>query len=52
MNTENFAYWLQGFFEISKVETLTPEQIQEIKNHIELVKNEQNKVCMNSIGYC
>lgn len=37
MSPENFAYWLQGYFEISKSEELTKEQVQEIKDHLKLV---------------
>jgi hypothetical protein len=39
MTAENFAYWLQGFFEVSQADELTKEQVQEIKNHLELVFN-------------
>lgn len=38
MTTQNFAYWLQGFFEISEEEKLSAPQIKTIKNHINLVK--------------
>lgn len=35
MTAENFAYWLQGFFEITgDVKSLTPEQIKMIKDHL------------------
>ncbi len=44
MNEVNFVYWLQGFFELSKAETLTEEQIKIIKAHIELVTNSQKPV--------
>ncbi len=37
MTSENFVYWLQGFLEIGNPETISKEQIQEIKNHIALV---------------
>ena len=37
MTPVNFAYWLQGFFEISDSNTLTPEQVRIIKAHINLV---------------
>lgn len=41
MTPENFAYWLQGFFEITggDVKSLTPEQIQMIKTHLGYVFN-------------
>lgn len=37
MTPENFAYWLQGYFEISGNPNLTASQVQEIKNHLQLV---------------
>lgn len=42
MKSEHFAYWLQGFFELSNADKLTADQIKIIRNHINLVK-----VCMN-----
>jgi hypothetical protein len=38
MKETDFAYWLQGFFEIAKPESVSPEQVKIIKNHIALVK--------------
>ena len=37
MTSRDFAYWLQGFFEVSNAETITKEQTQVIKNHLNLV---------------
>ena len=37
MNERDFAYWLQGFFEMTESETLTKEQVGMIKEHLELV---------------
>jgi hypothetical protein len=37
MTPENFTYWLKGYFEISKSRELSPEQVEEIKNHLDLV---------------
>lgn len=37
MTSRDFAYWLQGFFEVSRIETLTKDQTQIIKNHLNLV---------------
>lgn len=38
MNSKDFVYWLQGFFELSEPnKALTPEQVQIIKNHLKLV---------------
>jgi len=38
MTEQNYAYWLQGFFEITKPESITAEQVIIMKNHIKLVK--------------
>jgi len=37
MTSRDFAFWLQGFFEVSNAETITKEQTQVIKNHLNLV---------------
>lgn len=39
MNSRDFAYWLQGFFELTKDkgEGLTPEQTDLVKRHLNLV---------------
>ncbi len=37
MTSRDFAYWLQGFFEISGSESITEEQTSVIKNHLKLV---------------
>lgn len=37
MNAENFAYWLQGFFELADTDDLTKEQVQMIKDHLAIV---------------
>lgn len=43
MNELNFAYWLQGFFELTDAETLTVDQVKIIKEHLALVfKKETN----------
>jgi hypothetical protein len=36
-NPELFCYWLQGFFELSNSETITPLQVKVIKDHLNLV---------------
>lgn len=33
-----FCYWLQGFFELANPQTLTSDQIQAIKNHLDMTK--------------
>lgn len=37
MTSRDFAYWLQGFFEVSNAETITKEQTEVIKRHLNLV---------------
>lgn len=37
MTSRDFAYWLMGFFEIADPKTITEEQTQMIKNHLNLV---------------
>lgn len=38
MTSKDFAYWLQGFFELSDPnQPLTEKQVQTIKNHLKLV---------------
>ena len=38
MTSKDFAYWLQGFFELSDpTAPLTEKQVQTIKNHLKLV---------------
>jgi hypothetical protein len=37
MTSRDFCYWLQGFLEISKPESLTKEQLHVIHKHLSLV---------------
>lgn len=37
MQSRDFVYWLQGFFELSDSNVLTEKQVQQIKNHIAMV---------------
>ena len=37
MTSRDFAYWLMGYFEISKTEEISPDQVRMIKNHLNLV---------------
>lgn len=43
MTSDQFVFWLQGFFEISQHSdggnTLNEKQVEEIKNHLKLVMN-------------
>lgn len=37
MNERDFVYWLRGFIEINKPESITDEQLQIIKDHLDKV---------------
>lgn len=37
MNTIDFCFWLQGYFEISGKSEISKEQAEIIKNHLNLV---------------
>ena len=37
MNTIDFCFWLQGYFEISGKDEITAEQAKVIKEHLNLV---------------
>jgi hypothetical protein len=37
MNSVDFCFWLQGFFEISEQTNLSPRQIEIVKAHLNLV---------------
>lgn len=41
MTPEQFAYWLQGFFEMSETKKLNPKQVQMIKDHLQQVFTKQ-----------
>jgi len=37
MNSIDFCYWLQGYFEISDAKSLNERQTEVLKNHLHLV---------------
>ena len=39
MDTNSFAWWLHGYFEISESNTLSEKQVQVIKDHLDLCFN-------------
>jgi hypothetical protein len=52
MNELNFAYWLQGYFELSKVNgevKLTQEQINMIDRHLNLVFNKVTDIKLEAL---
>ncbi len=56
MNELNFCYWLKGFMEIQNPKTLDAKQVQEIKNHLDLVflkvTPELNNITVEEKRYC
>jgi hypothetical protein len=48
MTTEQFTYWLQGFFELSGTATLNEEQVKVIKEHIALVLEKKTPSSVSS----
>ena len=43
MQTQDFVYWLRGFFEIQNPETINSVQLKEIKNYLDLTLNKNYK---------
>ena len=41
MTTEQFTYWLQGFMEVANPTVLDKVQVQQIKDHLNLVFDKQ-----------
>ena len=37
MNSQEFCYWLQGLFELTETKTLSAQQVEIVKNHLQLV---------------
>ena len=37
MTKDTFVWWIWGFFEIAKPKTISADQLQEIRNHLDLV---------------
>ena len=37
MNSIDFCFWLQGYFEIANSDSLSNEQVATVKKHLELV---------------
>lgn len=37
MEAKSFAYWLQGYFELTKTEGLDKAQVEIIRNHLNMV---------------
>jgi hypothetical protein len=37
MTSRDFAYWLQGFFELTSEKGMTGEQVETVKRHLNMV---------------
>lgn len=37
MTSTNFAYFMQGYFELEDPKTISPEKLAQIKGHLQLV---------------
>ena len=37
MNAQDFCFWLQGMFELTNTKTLSKQQVEIIRNHLQLV---------------
>lgn len=48
MDSQQFTYWLKGYFEISDSNNLSPTQVQIIRDHLDLVFK---KVTPDRLGY-
>jgi uncharacterized protein YfkK (UPF0435 family) len=51
MTSRDFAFWLQGFLEVSKAETITKEQTETIKKHLNLVFKHEIDPSMGDAGH-
>jgi hypothetical protein len=54
MTSEQFTYWLQGYFEVGHPKTLNEQQVQIIKDHLDLVfkKITPNYIMPQASPYC
>lgn len=37
MTSRDFCYWLMGFFEVSRPDVMTSDQVRMVRNHLNLV---------------
>jgi len=44
MTNREFCYWLQGFFELSKSNSLDTNQVVSIRNHLDLTRKVDKKL--------
>lgn len=41
MNSDQFCYWLQGFFELTDAKEVNQKQVEVIKEHLNLVETQK-----------
>lgn len=44
MYSREFCYWLQGYFELSNTDALTPSKISTIRNHLSMVEKVEGEL--------
>lgn len=44
MTETNFFYWIQGYFELTKLVTLTSEQVNIIKDHVKITTDRTENI--------
>lgn len=47
MGTQDFCYWLQGFFELTGQDKLDETQVKMIKEHLALVFKKETTITIN-----
>jgi hypothetical protein len=52
MNSLEFTYWLQGFFELTNQKTLNETQVQIIREHLDMVFDKKTTSSMGFSGTC
>lgn len=52
MTKEQFCWWLHGWMEIEKPNTIGEDQIKEIKKHLELAINPAFYIPIATTTYC
>lgn len=51
MTQFTFCYWLQGYFELFDTQTVSKEQVEIIKQHLDIVQNKEGVFCNWLDGY-
>lgn len=48
MNERDFCYWLQGFLEVANPSSISPSELTEIRNHLDLTLGRTHTVIMSN----